>query len=76
MIMRKEVPNHISKFDLVKHLELHGVAHLGRWTLTLKPEDDLIWVTDQLGIELGFYANDADGCGQALDLIATCGDDW
>lgn len=70
MVIEREVPSHISGFELAMHMQLHGVATLGRWILTLNREDDLIWVSHQLGVELGYYTNDIEGCGRALDFLA------
>lgn len=62
-----EIDKDIDALELHQHLKKYGRCCVDGWPIN--PSDDLIWLTNPYGIDVGFYPNDADGCARILERI-------
>lgn len=65
----KTMEPNIGSQKLHKHLTIHGRAEMDGWAINADGTD--IWLTNPYGIDVGFYANDAEGCARILERIST-----
>jgi hypothetical protein len=54
---------------LHQHLRAHGRAEIDGWVINADGAE--IWLTNPYGLDVGFYANDAEGCASILERIST-----
>jgi len=59
----------IGSRELHQHLTKHGRAEIDGWSII--PDGAEIWLTNPYGLDVGFYANDAEGCARILKRIST-----
>jgi len=65
----KTMQRNIGSQELYQHLKTHVRAEIDGWSLNA--DDAEIWLTNPYGIDVGFYANDAEGCERILERIST-----
>ncbi len=61
-------PN-IGSHKLHQHLRAHGRAEIDGWAINANGAE--IWLTNPYGLDVGFYAKDAEGCARILERIST-----
>ena len=61
-------PN-IGSHDLHQRLKAHGRAEIDGRAINANSAE--IWLTNPYGLDVGFYANDAEGCARILERIST-----
>ncbi|MDX9974190.1 MAG: hypothetical protein RBU21_14490 [FCB group bacterium] len=59
----------IGRHELHQHLMIHGSAKTDGWTINADGAE--IWPTNPYGLDVGFYAYNAEGCGRILKRIST-----
>ncbi len=65
----KTMEQNIESQELYQHLETHGRAEIDGWAINADGAE--IWLTNPYGIDVGFYANNAEGCAGILERIST-----
>lgn len=61
-------PN-IGSQELHQHLTTHSRAEIDGWEINADGSE--IWLTNPYGLDVGFYANNAEGCARILERIST-----
>lgn len=59
----------IGSQKLHQYLGQHGSAEIDGWAINRDGAE--IWLTNPYGIDVGFYANGAEGCARILERIST-----
>ena len=59
----------IGSQELYQHLKTHGRAEIDGWAINADGAE--IWLTNPYGIDVGIYANNAEGCAGILERIST-----
>ena len=65
----KTMEPNIGSHKLHQHLRAHGRAEIDGWVINADGAE--IWLTNPYGLDVGFYANDAEGCARILKRIST-----